>query len=163
LKTPKSEVKGVSRYLKNPNISDEDTIFSASKALQNAIIMHTTFNKVEINAKSNDLIYFDPPYYPLTQTANFTSYNENDFLDEKQKELFNIFDNLSQKNCYVLHNNSDTEFIKKLYKKYNIHMVKANRFINSEGNGHGKINEVLIRNNMNTKSRFEDLIKTFQP
>jgi len=147
---------------KNPNIADKDTIFSANEALQNTIITNTTFNEVQIKAKSNDLVYFDPPYYPLTETANFTSYSENNFLDEKQKELFNVFDNLSQNNCYVLHSNSDTEFIKKLYRKYNINIVKANRFINSKSNGRGKINEVLIRNNMNTKNKFEDLIETFQ-
>ena len=147
---------------KNPNIADKDTIFSASEALQNAIITNATFNEVQIKVKSNDFIYFDPPYYPLTETANFTSYSENDFLDEKQKELFNVFDNLSQNNCYVLHSNSDTEFIKKLYCKHNISIVKANRFINSKSNGRGKINEVLIRNKMSTKNRFEDLVKTFQ-
>jgi len=130
---------------KNPNIADKDTILSASKALENAIIANTTFSKVTNNVKANDLVYFDPPYYPLAETASFTSYNENNFLDKKQKELFEIFENLSQQNCHVLHSNSDTEFIKKLYKGHTINIVKANRFINSKSIGRGKINEVLIK------------------
>ena len=94
----------------------------------------------------NDLVYFDPPYYPLNVTSSFTAYSENEFLDEKQKELFTIFEELNKNNCFVLHSNSDTDFIKNLYQKHDINFVQANRFINSKSNGRGKINEVLIRN-----------------
>ncbi|WP_434637559.1 DNA adenine methylase [Sulfurimonas sp. NW7] len=131
---------------KNPNIADRDTILNASEALQNAIILNKTFHNVTDNVKKNDLIYFDPPYYPLTQTANFTAYDENTFLDDKQRELFDVFEELHKKNCFVLHSNSDTGFIKELYQKYNIEFVQANRFINSKSDNRGKINEVLIRN-----------------
>ncbi len=131
---------------KNPNIADRNTILSASKALQNAIISNKSFCDVVNNANKYDLIYFDPPYYPLTTTANFTAYNENDFLDDKQKELFNVFEKLNKKECFVLHSNSDTDFIKNLYKEHSINFVQANRFINSKSNGRGKISEVLISN-----------------
>ena len=46
----------------------------------------------------------------------------------------------------IVESNSDTDFIKKLYKKYDINLVNANRFINSKSSGRGKISEVLIRN-----------------
>ena len=131
---------------KNPNIADRDTIMSANKALQNATILNQSFDKVIENANKNDLVYFDPPYYPLNVTSSFTAYNENDFLDDKQKELLSVFEKLSKKDCFVLHSNSDTDFIKDLYKEYDIGFVKANRFINSKSSGRGKINEVLIRN-----------------
>jgi len=131
---------------KNPNIADYDTILSASEALQNATISNKTFSEVINNVNKNDLVYFDPPYYPLNVTSNFTSYSENDFLDDKQKELFDLFEELDKKNCFVLHSNSDTNFIKNLYQQHDIHFVQANRFINSKSNGRGKINEVLIRN-----------------
>jgi DNA adenine methylase len=41
--------------------------------------------------------------------------------------------------------NSDTEFIKELYKDYNIDFVEMNRFINSKSGGRGKIKEILIQ------------------
>ncbi|MCF6297991.1 MAG: DNA adenine methylase [Flavobacteriaceae bacterium] len=132
---------------KNPNIADKETILSASEALKNATISNQSFCKVVNSATKNDLIYFDPPYYPLTQTASFTAYDKNGFLDEKQRELFDVFEELHNKECLVLHSNSDTEFIKTLYKKYNIKFVQANRFINSKSSGRGKINEVFIRSN----------------
>jgi len=131
---------------KNPNIVDRDTILSASEALQNAIISNKPFDEVVHNATKNDLVYFDPPYYPLNVTSSFTAYNENDFLDDKQKELFNVFEELHEKECFVLHSNSDTNFIKDLYQEHSIDFVQANRFINSKSSGRGKINEVLIRN-----------------
>jgi len=131
---------------KNPNIADRDTILSASEALQNAIILNKPFMEVINNTNENDLVYFDPPYYPLNVTSSFTAYDENEFLDDKQKELFNIFEELDKNNCFVLHSNSDTDFIKNLYQKHDINFVQANRFINSKSSGRGKINEVLIRN-----------------
>jgi DNA adenine methylase len=119
---------------KNPNIVDRDIILSASEALQNAIILNQSFNEVITNTKKNDLIYFDPPYYPLNVTSSFTAYNENEFLENKQIELFNVFEKLNNKGCFVLVSNSDTKFIKNLYKKYDINLVQANRFINSKSN-----------------------------
>ena len=131
---------------KNPNICDEIVIINASKALQNTIILNTSYKDVLKYAKKNDLVYFDPPYYPLTNTANFTSYSEFDFLEKEQKELFEVFNELSNKSCQVLHSNSCTDFIKDLYKDYQIEEIEANRFINSKANDRGKILEVLIRN-----------------
>ena len=131
---------------KNPNIADIETIYNASEALQNVTIEHKSFDRVLDNAKSEDFVYFDPPYYPLNKTSNFTSYDSNCFLEEEQKRLFEIFEKLDKKGCFVAHSNSDTEFIKELYKDYNINIVYANRFINSKSSGRGKITEVLVRN-----------------
>ncbi|WP_228136203.1 DNA adenine methylase [Aliarcobacter butzleri] len=129
---------------KKPNICDYEVILSASNALQNANILNVTYKEVLKYASKNDLIYFDPPYYPLTQTASFTSYSEFEFLEKEQIELFEIFKNLSKIGCNVLHSNSDTEFIKDLYKDFEIKEIFANRFINSKGKDRGKISEVLI-------------------
>jgi len=130
---------------KNPNIADRDVILSASEALQNAIITNNSFKEIINNIQKNDLVYFDPPYYPLSKTSSFTAYDSNCFLEDEQFELFEVFDKLSDIKAKVLHSNSDTEFIKELYKKYDITIVNANRFINSKSSGRGKINEVLIR------------------
>jgi len=131
---------------KNPNIVDESAIYSASEALQNSIILNTSYKDVLEYASKGDLVYFDPPYYPLTPTASFTSYSEFEFLDREQEELFETFYVLNKKGCNVVHSNSDTDFIKKLYKNFDIQNIQANRFINSKSSGRGKISEVLVRN-----------------
>jgi DNA adenine methylase len=131
---------------KNPNIADEAAIYSASEALQNATILNASYKDVLKYTTKDDLIYFDPPYYPLTPTASFTSYSEFEFLDKEQEELFEVFYELDKKGCNVVHSNSDTDFIKELYQKFDIQNIQANRFINSKSSGRGKISEVLVRN-----------------
>ena len=131
---------------KNPNICDEKVVLSSSRALQNVNILNLSYKEVVKYANKNDLVYFDPPYYPLTKTSNFTSYSEFDFLEKEQNELYNVFQELSLRKCQVLHSNSYTDFIKDLYKDYKIQEIQANRFINSKSNDRGKILELLIKN-----------------
>ena len=130
---------------KNPNIADVETVLNASEALANVTILHQSFEEVLNYAKKGDFVYFDPPYYPLNATSNFTSYDSNCFLEKEQIKLYKVFDKLVQEGVKVVESNSDTEFIKELYKNYDIQIVNANRFINSKSSGRGKISEVLIR------------------
>ncbi|MFA7083334.1 MAG: DNA adenine methylase [Arcobacteraceae bacterium] len=129
----------------NPNICDVEVILSASRALKNVNILNASYKEVLKYASKNDLVYFDPPYYPLTQTASFTSYSEFEFLEKQQIELYETFKSLSQKECNVLHSNSDTQFIKDLHKDFEIKELFANRFINSKSSERGKISEVIVR------------------
>ncbi len=132
------------RY-KNPAICDKSTMLSASRALKDAEVLHVDFAKVLDFAKKGDFVYFDPPYYPLTPTSSFTSYNQDIFLDDEQKRLLNTFEKLAKKGLHVMLSNSDTEFIKELYKDYKIDFVDVPRFINSKSNGRGKIKEIIAR------------------
>jgi DNA adenine methylase len=132
---------------KSPNIADKEVILNASEALQDANIVNQSFHKTTDNTKANDFIYFDPPYYPLTKTASFTSYDESIFLDEKQKKLFTIYKTLANLQCKVTQSNSDTNFINSLYKEYETHATAmANRNINSDINKRQKVKELIIRN-----------------
>ena len=131
---------------KNPQIVNEENILAVSITLQNAIIKHCDYKEILKYVTKNDFIYFDPPYYPINKTSNFTSYTQDNFLEKEQIELFDTFKSLSNKGCFVLESNSDTDFINNLYKEFIIEKVFANRAINSNGNKRGKITEVLIRN-----------------
>ena len=96
-------------------------------------------------------MYFDPPYYPVSKTASFTSYTKESFSEKDQVELRNIFLELHKRGCFLMLSNSDTPFINKIYSdmvKYGIRIskVQAGRAINSNGSGRGKITEVLVTN-----------------
>jgi len=117
-----------------------------STTLQNAELIHGDFSIVLDHASSGDFVYLDPPYYPLSKTANFTSYTKVSFGDEDQVRLAEVFRKLDAKNCNVMLSNSDTEFIRNLYKGYDIKVVYAKRAINSKGNKRGPITELVIRN-----------------
>jgi len=133
----------------NPLICDEDNLRKVSRALQNIDIKHQDYKEVLKKAKRGDFIYFDPPYYPVSKTASFTSYTAESFLDKEQTELRDTFVELHKRGCFVMLSNSDTPFINEIYsgiKGVGINKVQAGRAINSKGSGRGKITEVLITN-----------------
>lgn len=133
----------------NPLICDEDNLIKVSKSLQNIEINHQDYKEVLRNAKKGDFVYFDPPYYPVSKTASFTSYTKEAFLDKEQLELRDTYIELHKRGCFVMLSNSDTPFINKIYsglKGVRINKVEAGRAINSKGSGRGKITEVLVTN-----------------
>ncbi|HHW29794.1 MAG TPA: DNA adenine methylase, partial [Syntrophomonadaceae bacterium] len=80
------------------------------------------------------------------KTASFTSYTEDCFSEKDQVRLSEIFRALDAEGCYVMLSNSDTEFIRGLYRGYDIRVVHAKRAINSKGTKRGPIIELVIRN-----------------
>lgn len=133
----------------NPLICDEENLRKASKALQKVTIKNQDYKAVLKKAKKGDFVYFDPPYYPVSKTASFTSYTANSFLEKEQTELRDTFVELHKRGCLVMLSNSDTPFINKLYsriKGVKVSKVIAGRAINSNGAKRGKIREVLITN-----------------
>ena len=131
---------------KNPDIVQEEKLKVVSKLLKDVTIKVMSFEKILNFAKKGDFIYFDPPYYPLENKKSFTSYTKDTFLEKEQELLANVFNKLDKKGCLLMLSNSDTKFIKGLYKNYNINLVKATRMINCDGKNRGKINEVVITN-----------------
>tara|TARA_Y100000310_G_scaffold317650_1_gene370742 strand:- start:292 stop:1140 length:849 start_codon:yes stop_codon:yes gene_type:complete len=131
---------------KNPGVCIEEDLREISKLLKKVKIKVMPFEKIITIANAGDFIYFDPPYYPLKGKPSFTTYAKNKFLEEEQEMLAEIFKKLDKKGCKVMLSNSDTKFIKDLYKDYNITKVKATRMINCNAKNRGKINEVVVRN-----------------
>lgn len=133
----------------NPLICDAQNLRKVSKALQGVEVLHQDYKAVLRSAKKGDFIYFDPPYFPVSKTASFTSYTKDAFLEKEQIELRDIFAALSQKGCFVMLSNSDTPFINKIYSEVpgvRISKIYANRAINSDASKRGKITEVLVTN-----------------
>jgi len=133
------------RY-KNPAIFDEEKLRVVSQSLQTAHINYSSFKEVLNKATSGDFIYFDPPYHPLSKTSNFTSYTENNFGEQEQRELADAFRELDRKGCKVMLSNSSALFVWKLYEGFKRVRVKAARLINSKAQKRGKISELVILN-----------------
>ncbi len=133
------------RY-KNPLICDEEGLRAASLALKNAQIYTADFTQIVNVAQRYDFIYFDPPYHPLSATSAFTSYTVDKFNAARQKQLAEVYYELTRRNCYLMLSNSDTPLIRELYWRFQIIEIQAARAINSNPNGRGKITELLIVN-----------------
>lgn len=133
----------------NPIICDEENLRKVSKVLQKVTIKNQDYKKVLEKAKKGDFVYFDPPYYPVSKTASFTSYTADTFLGKEQTELRDTFVELHKRGCFVMLSNSDTPCINKLYsgiKGVKVSKVSAGRAINSNAAKRGKISEVLVTN-----------------
>lgn len=135
------------RY-KSPKYCDEENLRAVSAALQDVNVACAEFDQVLSMAAAGDLVYFDPPYVPLSQTASFTAYHANGFSSADQTRLRNVCIELSEIGAYVLLSNSDTELIRSLYNPqyFTISKVEANRAINCVGGKRGKITELIVTN-----------------
>lgn len=135
------------RY-KNPNIVNEKVLRKASDFFNkgNIIFKCGDFEEAVKGIKMDDFVYFDPPYDPVSDSANFTGYDRGGFGKAEQERLKNLCDRLNKKGAKFLLSNSATEYIIDLYKDYNITIVQANRAINSKSDKRGKVNEVLVKN-----------------
>ncbi len=131
---------------KNPAICNENELREISGTLKNAIITVKQFDEIGDYVRHDDFVYFDPPYYPISKTAGFTTYTKENFLENEQIRLAELYKKLDKKRVKVMLSNSDSDFIKRLYQGYNINFVKATRMINCNANGRGKINEIVITN-----------------
>lgn len=133
---------------KNPNIVDEVTLRAVSKYFNKVDIkiMNCDFEQSLSNIRRGAFVYLDPPYDPVSSSANFTGYDKGGFNKDEQVRLKDLCDKLDKKGVKFLLSNSATDFIKDLYKDYNIKIVKAKRVINSNGNDRGDVDEVLVRN-----------------
>jgi DNA adenine methylase len=139
---------------KTATIFDEEIILSASNLLQNATIKQSKYTDCYKKINQDTFVYFDPPYRPISQTSNFTSYIGNDFCDREQIELAEFYRKIDcEKGAKLMLSNSDPQninpddrFFEKAYKGYNICKVFASRAVNCKGGKRGKINELLITN-----------------
>ena len=140
------------RY-KNPTICNEENILEVHKALQNTKVLCGDFSDAGKYIQKDSFVYFDPPYRPLSPTANFTDYSSEGFNDIEQIRLAEFFKEMDKKEAYLMLSNSDPknedvndDFFDNLYSEFIVERVKAKRAISCKGSGRGEITELLIRN-----------------
>lgn len=138
---------------KKPLLCDVENLKSCSRLLKKVKMSVGNYSQCKDFIDSKTFVYLDPPYRPLTETAAFTSYNENGFGDKEQIELAKFIEAISRRKALVVTSNSDPKnvreddnFFDKLYQKFSIKRVSASRMINSNAKKRGAINELLISN-----------------
>jgi len=134
----------------NPNIVNEDNLRSVSAILNTSkiAIKCRDFESVLRDAKKGDLVYFDPPYQPVSDTANFTSYTNKSFTYDDLNRLAELCLKLDSKGCKVLLSNSDSKEVAEMFshKSWKINRIQANRSINSNSKKRTGHFELLIKN-----------------
>jgi DNA adenine methylase len=135
------------RY-KNPAIYDENNLRAIEQILKQSgiTIMCADYNEATKSAAANDFVYFDPPYEPVSSTANFTSYTAESFTWGDQEQLSRAYSELSDRVCFLMLSNSPR--VEGLYSShgYRIERVSATRAISCVGSKRGPVEELLVLN-----------------
>lgn len=131
------------RY-KNPTICDAVNLRAAARALRSAELEVGDFASLSRHARKGDAVYFDPPYVPLSKTANFTAYDRHAFELTDHERLAAAFADLSERGIAALLSNSDTRVTRVLFAPFHIDTVTVARAINSNAKKRGPVAEILV-------------------
>lgn len=130
----------------NPTILDEVALRNAAEVLRRARIVHGDFLQATRTAKQGDFVYFDPPYVPLSKTAQFTAYASEGFGHEDQLRLRDELKRLSKLGVRAVLSNHDTEETRELYRDFRVEGVDVIRSINANIKRRGAAREILVMN-----------------
>lgn len=121
-----------------------DAIREFSKTLGGSDIRLSDFRSVMSEAGEGDLLYCDPPYAPLTETASFSSYSTGGFREQDQIDLAVLAEEARGRGATVLVSNHDTPFTRDIYKAANsITSLSVKRSVSASGHSRGGVREVV--------------------
>lgn len=124
---------------------DPDNFEGFAAALKSVKILCCDFELCIADASSQDFIYFDPPYYKLGGYSDFNRYTKFQFRENDHIRLAAVCRELDQKGIRWAVSNSDTPFVRTLFRGYRMTPVANRREINLRSQERG-ISELLITN-----------------
>ncbi|HDM8230199.1 TPA: Dam family site-specific DNA-(adenine-N6)-methyltransferase [Vibrio campbellii] len=128
---------------KKPYFPEAELEFFAEKA-KKATFVCEGYPETFSRARKGSVVYCDPPYAPLSNTANFTSYAGNGFTLDDQAALADIAERAAtERGIPVLISNHDTTLTRRLYHGAELNVVKVKRTISRNGSGRNKVDELL--------------------
>jgi DNA adenine methylase len=118
----------------NPKICNKEKLIECSELLRmnDVEILCDIYKNITSKCENNDFIYFDPPYFPMSKTSNFTDYTKESFGILEHNELAKEFERLSQVGSKVVLSNSNSDYVKTLYRKFDAIKIKSTRNINCD-------------------------------
>lgn len=131
------------RHLR-PNICDEPNLREVARVLQSAELRISDFEAVCAQAQPGDAVYLDPPYVPVSRTANFSDYDHHPFREPEHERLALALRDLAKRRVSAVLSNSDTEQTRRLYQGLCVETVMAARAINSNPQRRGPVSELIV-------------------
>lgn len=145
-----------------PTICNRDALYFAAEILQRrgVKILHADYGKATEKCRAGDVVYFDPPYLPLTKTANFVDYTKKSFDLDDHVALAAEFERLHRLGCAVVLSNSETRRIRELYRDYAIKVARVERLINCDASGRTGQSELVITNSRMARRKAKIEVKS---
>lgn len=129
-----------------PPVCEPEKLRACSSALQRTVLFTGDFEEALLSAKEGAFIYLDPPYLPLTRTANFTGYTPGKFGEGDLLRLAVCCQRLSSRGARFMMSNADMPVVRKLFKQFRIDSVQARRALNCKKEKRGNVGEIVVRN-----------------
>ncbi len=129
------------------NLPSAEVLNNYATLLKDVAITQGDFEAAVATAVAGDVVYFDPPYAPVSATASFTGYTKDGFDSGMQHRLAALLRSLSDRGIHWMLSNSDTPFTREVFgtiERSTLHTVQMARSINRNRDGRGKINEILV-------------------
>lgn len=123
---------------------DVENILAVSKMLKKVDISCGDFSNLCDKADKGDFVFLDSPYAPVKEDS-FVDYTKEGFSKEDHIRLSNKFKELSDRGCYCMLTNHNTELINELYYGFNKKVVQVKRLINRDANN--RVGEEIIITN----------------
>lgn len=121
----------------------EAELYHFAERAQNATFVCQSYAESMSGLAPGSVVYCDPPYAPLSATANFTAYHTNSFSMQQQQHLAQLAESLKRQRIPVLISNHDTALTRAWYQQATLHVVRVRRSISSNGGTRNKVNELL--------------------
>lgn len=128
----------------NPTILDAEHLREASKLLAGVEILLADFSEATAGVTRRDFIYFDPPYVPVSKTADFTAYSAEKFGPDEQQRLSAELRALKTRGVRALLSNADTKETRRLYDGLPMRTVQMRRHINRDPMKRGDAAELIV-------------------
>lgn len=118
---------------KKPNFCDEENLRKASKLLSQTEISCCDFEKLLLEvAQPGDCVFLDPPYFPVSDYADFKRYTKEQFSEEDQIRVATTASVVASRGCHVLATNANHPKVLSLYDDFSIRVVPTKRNISSK-------------------------------
>lgn len=145
---------------KKPYFPEDELWFFSEKAKKAKFICRS-YTEAFRRARNGDVIYCDPPYYPISKTANFTDYAMQGFTERDQVHLVVMAERARKRGVDVIVSNHNTDETKVLYRGSDqVREFKVKRSISQNGAKRHKASEILA---LYQPEKTTELIKKPQP
>lgn len=121
----------------------EAEMYAFWEKAQRATFLCQDFRTVFSTLHGGDVVYCDPPYVPLSRTANFTDYTAGGFGQSDHRDLAELAEQWGVSGIPVLVSNHCTPFTEAAYRRAAVIRFGVRRFISCDGANRSIAEEML--------------------